>query len=265
MWHKIIKEPLVYFFLVAFVLFSVNISQEREKDSIVLDDDMVHYIIDQREKLQLKSLSLEEKKQVINTYIDNELLYKEAQRRGLDNDARIKKQMIQKMSVVLTSEVPEPNDIALQAYYKNHKEHYAKAASRDIEQVFFATTTPIPEGFLEQLSEDETLARTQGDSSMFFGAKFYKIRDRELITLLGKEAAKAILSISDSQWHGPITSTLGQHFIKLTQVYPKEYASYSEVKAYLVQDYTLNEHKKQLRQALDKLREKQTLTIAWPE
>lgn len=265
MIKSILKEPLLYFFLIASVLFYMDHKREKEKSQIIVDEKTITYLVKEREKLQLRPLSPSEKKALIEDHINNDLLYREAQIRGLDNDSRIKRQMIQKMDILLTSEVPEPSERELKAYFDRHKARYTKTEARDLEQVFFSPTSTPPEGFLERLSSNETEARKEGDSSIFFGDQLNHIRARELLVLLGKKAAQSILLIDDDRWHGPIVSRLGTHFIRLSKLYPEETADFDDVKAYLSQDYTIDAHKAQLAIEIDKLRAKHDIVIQWPD
>lgn len=262
--QTIFKEPLLYFLLISSTLFYLNYEKYLQESAIVLDDKTVNYIIAQREKIILKPLSKEEKKSLIKEYINNELLYQEAILRGLDNDSRIKKQMIQKMIVLLTSEVKEPSDKELRAFFQANKERYTQAAAHDFDQVFFSKNSKVPNNFLDQLEKNETEARESSDKSIFFGNKLYHMDSSELLVLLGKEATQSLLEIDDKLWHGPIESKLGVHFVRLAKVYPKREAKFEEIKEYLQQDYIISKHKKQLATEIDKLRKKHDIVVKWP-
>jgi len=226
---------------------------------------MVTFILKQAQDLRQQQLNEDEKEALIKQYIDNELLYLEAQKQGLDNDSRIKKQMIQKMTLLLTKEVPEPSEAELKQYFEIHKEAYASPYKRNFNHIFFAPGSTVPKDFVALITADKTKARTLADSSLYFGDTLPHMSDRDLKMNFGLDAGQKFIDINDSLWHGPIISILGQHFVQLESVEPKVYANFDDVKAYLSRQYIISKHKKQLDVSLDALREQYTVEVDWPQ
>ena len=258
------KEPLIYFLLIASILFYVNSKSITQKETLTITQPMITFILGQAQELRQKKLSKEEKETLIKQYINNELLYLEAQKQGLDNDSRIKKQMIQKMTLLLTKEVSEPSEVELKEYFELHKEAYASPFKRNFKHIFFAPATTVPKDFLSLITTDETKAKSLADTSLYFGDTFPHMSERDLKMNFGLDAGSQFIDINDSAWHGPIVSILGKHFVKLLSVEPKVYAKFEDVKEYLSRQYIINEHKKQLSLSLDKLREKYTVKVDTP-
>jgi len=73
------REPLVHFLALAAVLFVVErFWSETKKETIHLDQQVVSFLIKQREELVLRTLTPDEHKQTIDEYIRDEILYREA-------------------------------------------------------------------------------------------------------------------------------------------------------------------------------------------
>jgi len=225
---------------------------------------MVHYLLKQAKKTNTQPLKQEDKENIIKKYADNELLYLEAQKQGLDNDSRIKKQMIQKMTLLLTKEVQEPSEEELKAYFEEHKDLYATPEKRNFNHIFFAPGKEVPKDYISLIVQDEQKARTLADASLYFGKTLPNMSQRDLRMNFGQDAGETFIKIDDDKWHGPIVSILGSHFVKLENIRPKIEANYEDVKKYLYQQYIIKEHKKQLEAALVKLREQYPLEIQWP-
>src|SRR5471032_978916 len=82
---------------------------------------------------------------IIRDRIDEELLAREALRLGLDKDDMIiRRRLAQKMSFATddVTEMKEPSDADLRAYYARTADHYAAPARVAFQQVFFSGDRP---------------------------------------------------------------------------------------------------------------------------
>ncbi len=100
---RLLKEPLVHFLVLALLLFAIDyVFSSSQKERIVVDQQSIDYLIKQRADLELRELSAEEKQETIESYIDDEILLREAYKRGLNNnDSRMRRNMILKMRGLL--------------------------------------------------------------------------------------------------------------------------------------------------------------------
>lgn len=95
-FKKILQEPLVHFLLLASLFFiSDAIYSARQKEQIIISQQTVDYLIKQRETMALRELSPEEKKLAVKTFVEDEILYLEAYKQGLDRrDTRMRRNLI---------------------------------------------------------------------------------------------------------------------------------------------------------------------------
>lgn len=102
------------------------------------------------------ALSADEKKEVLDRLIDEELLYQEALRQGLDRDPKVKKVMV---NTLLRQEVygsirnSDFTDEELEAYYESHKDEFVVPEKVQIKRIL------IKAG--EERSEDEAKAKAE--------------------------------------------------------------------------------------------------------
>ncbi len=265
MLKYLLKEPLLYFFAIAAVLFVVNHQSQEREEQIVVDAATISYLYEQRSQLQYNSLESELKQQLVDQYIDNEVLYREAINRGLENDSRIRKLLVQKIILLLSKDIPEPDEQQLRDYYEQNKSRFVQPETRDFDQVFFMETTNIQEDFLDRLQTDESAARSLGTPSSLFGPQMTRKSEQELMLMMGKEAVKSIMTIDDSLWHGPIRSKQGVHFVRLVQIHPATPEEFSRIKRYLAQEWMSAQHESQINQAVKALRSQYQITIDWPK
>ena len=105
-----LREPLLHFAVLAGLLFVIDYwASERQRDEIVVSQQTIDYLIKQREDLELRQLAAEERQDTIDQFIEDEILYAEAYKRGLDRgDSRMRRNLILKMRGLLAGEISEP-------------------------------------------------------------------------------------------------------------------------------------------------------------
>ena len=209
-----------------------SIYSAKQKQQISVGQQTVDYLIKQRENMALRELSPEEKQQTIEAFIDDEILYLEAYKQGLDRrDTRMRRNMIRKMRSLLMGEAKEPTEQDLRRYFADNVDKYTYPEAVSLQQVFFSNTTPIPENLLTQLNnglEWESL----GVTTLTAPRKMPAYSESQLVRTLGPEMAKHIIAINDQDWHGPINSSQGVHFVRITERHPAALADFEKIRDY---------------------------------
>ena len=149
------KEPLVHFFVLACAIFLLEywVSQG-QKDNIIISQQSIDFLIKQRENLELRQLDDQERDATINQFIEDEILYKEAYKRGLDQgDSRMRRNLIFKMRGLLTSEIGESTDESLLDWYTQNQQRYTLPENWSVEQIFFSHGSAFNQSLLQQLKD----------------------------------------------------------------------------------------------------------------
>ncbi len=76
MIKAIFKEPLLYFFVVASILFVINLQKQAREEQILVDAATITHLIEQRAQLEYGSMDTELKQELVDRYIDNEVLWR---------------------------------------------------------------------------------------------------------------------------------------------------------------------------------------------
>jgi hypothetical protein len=150
-----LREPLLHFAVLAGLLFLADYQASRaQKHEIVVSRQTAEYLIKQREDLKMRELSAEERQAAIDQFIEEEILYNEAYKRGLDRgDSRMRRNLILKMRGLLASEVDDPSEEELLAWYRQNIDRYTISESWSFEQVFFSDPAAVPDSLLIRLRE----------------------------------------------------------------------------------------------------------------
>lgn len=259
MLTKLLREPLVHFIFAGFVLFiyfkSCSTGTASDDQILINEEGLLSYMQYQskafnRDVFQDKfaSFSKEEKEELIQNYIRDEALYREAVEIGLDqNDFVIKRRVIQKMEFVLNdfdeSEVKISED-SLQAYYNDHQQSYYQSSLYSFTHVFFNRETDAKQRADDFLSQADQKEYTTSES-LAFGDRFLYHRNYSEKTIsfleghFGKLFIEALaeLEADDERWQGPLPSEHGQHAIRLFQKENASIPTLEEIRSVVESDY----------------------------
>jgi len=242
---KLLREPLVHFLAIGialFVLFDLVAPEDSTLDSktIVVDRDALLRFVQFRSKAfnpevaaaRLDALGDAELSMLIDDYVREEALHREALALGMDqNDYVIKQRLIQSLQFITNGFVSAAVDVSdeeIAEYYEANRDDYyvdpyitfthvyfssdrhgreqarkladAKLAELNTEQVPFSESTRHGDRFLYNVNYVE---RTED----FVGSHFGRSMAAELFTL----------KADDSRWHGPFESAYGFHLVMVTR------------------------------------------------
>lgn len=245
---SIFRQPLVQFLLFGalfFVLYQSLPSHTTDDNHIEVSQSALETYLQYRTKQfsaadageRLSAMSANERQQLINDYIRDEVLVREANKLGLaNNDFVIRQRLIQKMGFLVSSAFAITTPLSaqeIQAFYLQHQEHYAESAHYSFSHIFIASSQPWAEQTLAQL-QPTLNAQEQIDESQW-GEPFpyYRLYDNQDATLItshfGQAFTSQLASLKPSSlWQGPIQSKLGWHLVHLTSATPADDDPYSK-------------------------------------
>ncbi|MGI9201099.1 MAG: peptidyl-prolyl cis-trans isomerase [Woeseiaceae bacterium] len=233
----LLREPLVHFLGLAVLLFAASsVWSGPDKEIIRINQATADFLIKQRADIQQRSLSPPERQKIINDYIDDEIVWRESYKRGLDKSARIRKQMIQNMRFLLTEDVPQPTDEDLKVYFATNKARFMRQSALTLDHVFFADPSKIPASFLQQL-EEEADPKILGDDNPSLPRSLVDHRQDQIVGLFGQDNAREILALKDGEWLGPLQTSHGGHFVRIAVRRIASMPSFEELRRWLEMDY----------------------------
>lgn len=287
MLNKILREPLVHFLVAGFFLFVYFRSCSNDsglEDTILIKKDAVLEFMQYQNKAfnadvfseKLDALTQKEKDQMIQNYIQDEVLYREALKLGLDqNDFVIKRRIIQKMQFILDDFDPSIITIhedSLAQYYKQYQDRYYQPEQYSFTHIFFKKNKnrddlTRAQSFMENPSHQK-LSITE---SLKYGDRFLYHRNyaEKSLSFLESQFGEAFIQKlksfdeDENRWQGPLASKHGHHWIKLTQKAPAKTTPLKEIEPQVKSDY-LNYLKKQHKQQqIQKLIDTYNVLIDW--
>lgn len=264
-----LREPLLHFVVAGAILFGAF---ALFRDDVPRADDSRTIVVDRRSLLTflqyranafeaetfdsvLDAMSDAEIQELIDAYVGEEILYREALEYGLDrSDNIIRQRMVQKLSFVLTDVAAagqSTDRAALEEYFRANIEAYAVAPWVTFAHVFFDSGRRGEAGAREAAlaAQQELEANAvQFNDGANFGDRFpydryYVERTLEFVAgHFGYDFVTALgqLEPSETGWQGPIRSAYGEHLVMLTRSVDRAYPELDEVLGDVERDY-LNE------------------------
>jgi hypothetical protein len=255
---KLLKEPLLHFLLLGaglFVLFDFVASEDAAYDEnvIVVDRNTLLTFVQFRARAfepgaaaaYLDKLKGDDLERLINDYVREEALHRQAVALGVDeNDYVIKRRMIQSIEFITNGFVTAAlnlDDEAIEAYFESNIEDYYIAPYVTYTHVFFEkdergadAALALAEAKLAELNAAKVaFAEAPGHGDRFPYFLNYVERDPEFVAShFGPRMAEEIFALEPdaASWRGPLESPYGYHLVLLTRKVEGRYPDLDEVR-----------------------------------
>jgi hypothetical protein len=235
MFRALLREPLSIFTLAGALLFGVYVYlDERASPPVTLTAETRAALVGAFEQLTGRAATPEEIRRIEQDYVADELLFREAVTQGLHLTSRdVRAGMIAEMRLSIAGLLPDPDDEALINHYAENLEHYYAEPTISFRQVYFKAPPETPAHVLARLRDGEEIA---GD---FFaqGSEFPAYGRSMLRGLFGQQFLTALEAAPPGDWHGPIESTRGWHFVRAGERLPAHRLPFERVRSQVEQDY----------------------------
>jgi hypothetical protein len=249
----IAREPLVHFLLLGVAIYALTgwLSPAVEADSdqtIRVTASEIDWLTSSWEKRWNRPPTPRERAGLIDEYIRETVLYREALAMGLDrDDTIIRRRLAQKLEFLTQDLVAfeAPADALLSAWYAENRERYREPALMTVTHVFFD-----PDARGERTLDDARAAVAAfagrapeaieldafGDS--FLLQRYYPERTQpELAKLFGSEFAQQLTQLPVGEWHGPVLSGYGTHVVFVHAREDARVAAFAAVRDRVRQDW----------------------------
>ena len=221
---RLIKEPLIQFLLIgaciygAYALFGVP--EEDNTDSTVLvDANRIRGFAAQWKARWNRPPTREELDGIINAYVREEILYRQAVSMGLDKDDTVTRRRMAQRLEFLTSDLvrlAEPAEGELEKYLQDNIAQFQSPDQITFIQVFFnpdqrdETTLDDADEVLAQLQAAGVPdpATLEAGDVLMLQSYYQSVSALEVRKQLGSGFASAVMELEPGTWHGPVLSRL---------------------------------------------------------
>ncbi len=225
---KLVKEPLVHFLALGAVLFGIGVlrgdSAEPSANRITITPGVTERLMEGFRRTWQRPPTEDEFSGLVEDYLKEEVLYREALAMGLDRDDQIIRRRMRQKLEFLTADLVEsfePTDQELQAHLDANHELYRQEATVSFTQVYIRVQRNAEHdraralSILEELRTNPNADPEQMGDPFMYPATHRDMRERELLGVFGEEFAAQVVELPAGEWSGPVTSAFGLHLVRL--------------------------------------------------
>jgi hypothetical protein len=269
------REPLVHFLAMGallFLLFGAFGDAGPADDEIVVTPQRVTQLAQRFAMQWQRPPTREELDNLIESYVREEVLYREALAMGLEqDDTVIRRRLVQKLEFLSETLVPDPSDDTLRAFLGENPERYEVPASYTFQQVYFS---PDRRGGRVEDDARAALAALRagrvGDveslgDGFLLPRQFTRVSGTEVAGLFGSDFAAALSDLEIGSWQGPVLSGYGLHLVRVDEAVPARPALFDEIRNRLETDYMTEQRRQTEEEVYQELRERYVIDIQLPE
>lgn len=231
---KILREPLLQFFIIGLFIYGVYglygvSNNEIENNTIVVDENRITVFTNAWQQRWSRPPTEQELTGLINQFVREDILYREAVAMGLAQDDPITRRRLAQKLEFVTKDIAglkEPKEGELEQYFTDNLDQYKTPDRLTFKHVFIdpdkrGEATLGDAGLI--LAELQAVDSTDVDVSLLgdrFMLQNYFSRQSELDInkLFGSDFAKAVMQLKTKQWHGPVLSGYGTHLVYIVVI-----------------------------------------------
>ena len=257
---RLFTEPLIQFLIIgaciygAYALFGAPEADFRDT-RVHVDSARINAFISEWESRWNRPPTREEIDGLIQSYIKEDVLYRQAVAMGLNEDDPItRRRMAQKLEF-LTSDLAmmvQPAEGELEQYFSDNSEAYRAPDRMTFSQVFF---DPDSRGNTTLEDAAEALVNLQAagvptEESMQVGdgfmlqSDFVSVTPTEAARQMGSGFVEAVVQLEPGSWHGPVLSGYGVHLVYMYDFQKSPPAVFEDVQAAVLENWQLEQREK---------------------
>lgn len=279
--HRLINEPLIQFLLIgaciygAYALFGV--SEEEDADSTLrVEANRISGFAAQWKSRWNRPPTRQELDGIIDTYVREEILYRQAVSMGLDQDDAItRRRMAQKLEFLTNDLVrlAEPPDADLEKYFQENIEQFVEPDRITFAQIFFdpdkrdeSTLDDATRALtgLKQAGVPDPAALEAGDRFML--QNYYEVvSEVDIRRRLGSGFANSMMELEPGIWHGPILSGYGVHLVYVYERLEAPLPVYADMRPLALEAWQTEQTQKFNEEFYENLRSRYEVIIENPD
>jgi hypothetical protein len=279
--RSVLREPLLHFLLLGAALFAVAQLLDRGRGGAE-PSRQIQLTLDDLVQLSLSFESQwrrpptpEELERLVESKIEEEVLYREALAMGLDrNDTIVRRRMAQKMGFLAedVAAAHEPSTEELRSWYERHSPEFALPSRLSFRHLYFG---PDRRGPRARADAEQALRRLAGQGAHarlpasfadpFMFQDYYGDRTPEqLAKEFGPQFAQAVEKLEPGAWRGPVESGYGWHLVFVDTLVPGRIPGFEEVEPDVKAAWLGDQKERARREAYRAMRAKYTVLLPAP-
>jgi hypothetical protein len=262
--RKLLGEPMLHFLLIGIALFGAyrwvspgDFGGRR----IVITQGVVDDLVTQHVAARGREPSTTELNHLVESYVRDEILYREGVKLGLErDDIVVKRRVRQKIEMIAEEDASTraPTDADLSAYLTANQARFVQPAILTFEQVFLGPPTSGP-GAVHGVAVTLAGLRSGTDPEKLGKPTLLPYRmtltPADLVARdFGASFAAALENVPVGEWVGPIDSSFGAHYVRVSDRTPAVAPQLTAVRDQVVREWENDRRQRARNDAYTKMR-----------
>ena len=267
---KFWKEPLLHFLLIGVALFAyydlASENPEVPAKRIHVNSGQVQQLASNFERTWSRPPTAKELDAMIDSYVREEVFYREAMAMGLDqNDPMVRQRMRMKLEFMLEDlSGQDASDEVLGDFLAKNPDRFREDAVVSFDQVYLnldlrADIEEDARQLLSRLNAGDD-PETLGDRTLV-PSTYPLIPQSEVARDFGDEFAHQVVSLPVSEWSGPVYSPYGAHLVRIDSRTEARLPELVEIRKDVLREYLAEKSEEQKKIAYENLREGYEVTV----
>jgi hypothetical protein len=267
---RILREPLLHFLIAGallFLVFDVVNQDQAEPDIIVIDTARVASLSAQFERTWNRRPTESEMEGLINSWLEEELLYREGLALGLERSDPVVRRRVAPQVGFISESLNDgpPDEEALQQWLDDHPEQYRQTAQYTFRQLYF---NPDQFGDELMLTAKQALAELEAgktgveSSQTMLPGELREASPAQVARVFGQDFAAGIEGQPQGEWFGPVTSGFGLHLVLIDSKTLARDSDLAEVRAAVERDLLYDRNQRARAALIDALKKQYVIQRA---
>lgn len=276
-FRSILREPLLHFLLLGALLFVLGgvLGGDPGPGStdIIVTDGKIEQLAEGFRRTWQRPPTESELHGLVEDYIKEEVLYREALAMGLEeDDAVIRRRLRQKMEFFTQDLALQsaPTQEELQQYLDANREKYRSEGRVSFLQVFFNVDRRGDSALVDATALRERLQGrgedphvTELGDPIMLGNVFEGMREGDVERLFGRAFADAVMQVDTARWVGPLESGYGLHLVFVRERVAGAIPSLADVEAAVRRDALADRQRTLNEEVYQRFRERYDVRVDW--
>src|SRR3982751_6890380 len=269
--RTLLGEPMLHFLLIGIALFGAYqwVSPDDSGGRrIVITQGVADDLAAQHVAARGREPSITELNHLIESYVHDEILYREGLRLGLErDDIVVKRRVRQKIEMIAEEDASTraPSDADLSAYLTANQMRFIQPAILTFDQVFLGQTRSGP-GVVHVVAVTREALRKGADPEELGKPTLLPHRmtrtPADLVARdFGPAFAAALEKVPVGEWVGPIDSSFGAHYVRVSDRTPSVAPQLAAVRDHVVREWENDRRQRARNDAYAKMRGEYTVSI----
>jgi len=247
--------------------------EEDFRDTIIMvDSNRIDSMIGEWERRWNRPPSRQEIDGLIQQYIKEAVLYRQAVAMGLNEDDPItRRRMAQKLEFLTSdlSAMQEPAEGELEQFFNDNPDPYREPDTISFSHIFFdpdareEATLVDAEATLAQLKEKGEPGQeiSQLGDRFMLQNYFASATEMDIRRQLGSGFSEVVMELEPGQWHGPILSGYGVHLVYVYDYFEAPAPIFEDVQARILEDWHTQQREQFNAEFLENLKNRYEIVI----